>query len=106
VAPWQREKRSKYEVSEVSVFAKEKQGLPGNPSSGEWLDIPAKKVPFFKAGNDLRKTVDEQYREFRHLRINSLSCGYLGTFAHTQITESPRPSIDIRFLVVKCLNLR
>jgi integration host factor subunit beta len=29
-----------------------------NPKSGEWLDVPAKKVPFFKAGSDLRKMVD------------------------------------------------
>jgi integration host factor subunit beta len=29
-----------------------------NPKSGEWLDVPAKKVPFFKAGNDLKKLVD------------------------------------------------
>ncbi|MCH2393019.1 MAG: HU family DNA-binding protein [Nitrospinales bacterium] len=29
-----------------------------NPRSGEWVEVPAKKVPFFKAGNDLRKMVD------------------------------------------------
>jgi integration host factor subunit beta len=29
-----------------------------NPKSGEWLEIPAKKVPFFKAGNELKKLVD------------------------------------------------
>ena len=31
-----------------------------NPSSGEWLEVPAKKVPFFKAGNDLRRMVDDE----------------------------------------------
>ena len=29
-----------------------------NPKSGEWLEIPAKKVPFFTAGKNLRKVVD------------------------------------------------
>jgi integration host factor subunit beta len=29
-----------------------------NPKSGEWLEVPAKKVPFFKAGNDLKNLVD------------------------------------------------
>ena len=29
-----------------------------NPRSREKVEVPAKRVPFFKAGNDLRKVVD------------------------------------------------
>ena len=29
-----------------------------NPRSRERVEVPAKRVPFFKAGNDLRKVVD------------------------------------------------
>ncbi len=29
-----------------------------NPKSGETVEVPAKKVPFFKAGKDLRAMVD------------------------------------------------
>ena len=29
-----------------------------NPRSREIMEVPAKRVPFFKAGNDLRKVVD------------------------------------------------
>ena len=35
-----------------------KERIARNPRSGEWVEVPAKKVPFFKAGNDLRKMVD------------------------------------------------
>ena len=35
-----------------------KERIVHNPRSGEWVEVPAKKVPFFKAGNDLRKMVD------------------------------------------------
>ena len=31
-----------------------------NPKSGEKVDVPAKKVPFFKAGKELRAIVDEK----------------------------------------------
>jgi integration host factor subunit beta len=31
-----------------------------NPKSGEKVNVPAKKVPFFKAGNDLKRMVDEK----------------------------------------------
>ena len=31
-----------------------------NPKSGEKVEVPAKKVPFFKAGKDLREIVDEK----------------------------------------------
>jgi integration host factor subunit beta len=30
-----------------------------NPKSGELVEVPAKKVPFFKAGKGLRERVDE-----------------------------------------------
>ncbi len=30
-----------------------------NPKSGEKVEVPAKKVPFFKAGKELREQVDE-----------------------------------------------
>ncbi len=29
-----------------------------NPGSGEFVEVPAKRVPFFTAGKDLRKVVD------------------------------------------------
>ena len=31
-----------------------------NPKSGEQIEVPAKKVPFFKAGKELRELVDEK----------------------------------------------
>ena len=31
-----------------------------NPKSGEKVEVPAKKVPFFKAGKELRAIVDEK----------------------------------------------
>ena len=31
-----------------------------NPKSREQVEVPAKKVPFFKAGKELRELVDEQ----------------------------------------------
>ena len=30
-----------------------------NPKSGQKVDVPSKKVPFFKAGKELRQLVDE-----------------------------------------------
>ena len=30
-----------------------------NPKSGEQVEVPAKKVPFFKGGKELRELVDE-----------------------------------------------
>ena len=35
-----------------------------NPKSGERVEVPAKKVPFFKAGKALREMVDEKGLEF------------------------------------------
>lgn len=31
-----------------------------NPKSGDKVEVPAKKVPFFKAGKELRELVDKQ----------------------------------------------
>ena len=31
-----------------------------NPKTGDTVQIPAKRVPFFKAGKELRKMVDDQ----------------------------------------------
>jgi integration host factor subunit beta len=31
-----------------------------NPKSGDKVEVPAKKVPFFKAGKELRELVDEK----------------------------------------------
>ena len=34
-----------------------------NPKSGQKVDVPSKKVPFFKAGKELREQVDEREAE-------------------------------------------
>ena len=34
-----------------------------NPKSGQKVDVPSKKVPFFKAGKELRELVDEREAE-------------------------------------------
>ena len=36
-----------------------KSRIGRNPKSGELVEVPAKKVPFFKAGKELRERVDE-----------------------------------------------
>ncbi len=33
-----------------------------NPKSGQKVDVPSKKVPFFKAGKELRQLVDDNKR--------------------------------------------
>lgn len=35
-----------------------------NPKSGEKVEVPAKKVPFFKAGKELRELVDDKGLDF------------------------------------------
>ena len=35
-----------------------------NPKSGEKVEVPAKKVPFFKPGKELRELVDEKGLNF------------------------------------------
>ena len=39
-----------------------------NAKSGERVEVPAKKVPFFKAGKELREMVDEKGLELSWLR--------------------------------------
>ena len=42
-----------------SFVIRERNGrIAHNPRSREIVEVPAKRVPFFKAGNDLRKVVD------------------------------------------------
>ena len=40
------------------VVRNRKARVAFNPKSKEMVDVPSKKVPFFKAGNDLRKVVN------------------------------------------------
>ena len=40
------------------VIRKRNARIAHNPRSREIVEVPAKRVPFFKAGNDLRKVVD------------------------------------------------
>ena len=42
-----------------------------NPKSGQKVDVPSKKVPFFKAGKELRELVDE--KEAQEAQENQLS---------------------------------
>ena len=45
-----------------------------NPKSGQKVDVPSKKVPFFKAGNELRELVDEhEAREAQEAQENQES---------------------------------
>ena len=37
-----------------------------NPKSGELVEVPAKKVPFFKAGKELRERVDEHEKNLSY----------------------------------------
>ncbi len=42
-----------------------------NPKSGQKVDVPSKKVPFFKAGKELRELVDEhEAREAQEAQEN------------------------------------
>ena len=44
-----------------SFRIRERNGrIARNPISGKMVEVPAKKVPFFKAGKELRELVDEQ----------------------------------------------
>jgi len=40
------------------VIRERNSRIAHNPRSREIVEVPAKRVPFFKAGNDLRKVVD------------------------------------------------
>ena len=45
-----------------------------NPKSGQKVDVPSKKVPFFKAGKELRELVDEhEAREAQEAQENQES---------------------------------
>jgi len=42
-----------------SFFVKEYDGYTGrNPKTGEWVKIKPKKLPYFKAGKELKERVD------------------------------------------------
>jgi len=46
-----------------SFFVKEYDGYTGrNPKNGERVKIEPKKLPFFKAGKELKDRVDTRYR--------------------------------------------
>ena len=40
------------------VIRERNSRIAHNPRSREIVEVPAKRVPFFKAGNDLRKVID------------------------------------------------
>jgi len=52
-----------------------------NPKSGQKVDVPSKKVPFFKAGKELRELVDEQGAMILadHVELNDVDAGLLAT---------------------------
>ncbi len=42
-----------------SVYVKEYEGYTGrNPKTGEPIEVPGKKLPFFKCGKELKERVD------------------------------------------------
>jgi integration host factor subunit beta len=43
-----------------------KSRIGRNPKSGELVEVPAKKVPFFKAGKELRERVDEHEKNLSY----------------------------------------
>ncbi len=44
-----------------SFYVKEYKGITGrNPKTGEPIEVPAKKLPFFKCGKELKERVDYQ----------------------------------------------
>ena len=43
-----------------------KSRIGRNPKSGELVEVPAKKVPFFKAGKELRERVDEHEKKLSY----------------------------------------
>ena len=51
----------KVELVALGVFESAAQSPEGrNPKTGDTVQIPAKRVPFFKAGKELREMVDDQ----------------------------------------------
>ena len=48
-----------------SIYVKEYKGYTGrNPKTGEPREVPAKKLPFFKCGKELKRRVD--YKETKN----------------------------------------
>ncbi len=44
-----------------SIFVKNYRGYTGrNPTTGEHVEVPAKKLPFFKCGKELKERVDHK----------------------------------------------
>jgi len=44
-----------------TIYVKEYKGYTGrNPKTGEPIEVPAKKLPFFKCGKELKDRVDYQ----------------------------------------------
>ena len=42
-----------------SIFVREYKGYSGrNPKTGEYVEVPAKKLPFFRCGKELKERVD------------------------------------------------
>ncbi|MFI5396555.1 MAG: HU family DNA-binding protein [Candidatus Binatia bacterium] len=55
-----------------SFIVKQRQGREGrNPRTGRVVSVPAKRVPFFKAGKELRLRVDGKVREAEALTAAS-----------------------------------
>jgi integration host factor subunit beta len=50
-----------------SIFVKDYKGYTGrNPKTGEYVDVPVKKLPFFRCGKELKDRVD--YKETKTKR--------------------------------------
>ena len=61
-----------------SFFVKEYDGYTGrNPKTGERVKIAPKKLPFFKAGKELKERVNADFKKWRqNARLSKkLSCG-------------------------------
>jgi integration host factor subunit beta len=44
-----------------SIYVKDYKGYTGrNPKTGEAIEVPAKKLPFFKCGKELKERVDHK----------------------------------------------
>jgi integration host factor subunit beta len=44
-----------------SIYVKDYKGYAGrNPKTGEFVRVPAKKLPFFKCGKELKERVDHK----------------------------------------------
>ncbi len=44
-----------------SLYVKDYKGYTGrNPKAGEYVEVPAKKLPFFRCGKELKERVDHK----------------------------------------------